>query len=318
MIKISLLKINNRYINCYAITEINRINYFTPTTSFILEKTSMASTLFFFSLLLLTATTTTATTTTTAAPPTPPPSLPPLPLPPPPPQDPVQESHFNTILDTIINAGDFRNWANLLAGVDPSVLPFSATIFVPGDSAFLDASLRSPQSTVLTFIDPLLFPYHIIPHRFVFSELRLFPSGARLPTLLAGKTLLVTNNSAVNFTIDGALISRPDLFQNGAVAVHGVGGVLDYTRFGDDGVDSPPPENNANHDNNDNDNVDVKDGGGGDGNMSSPVTESGVFGNGGNGVPAVVQASGGGNKSSLQWLWCCLFSSWRLILGIIV
>ncbi|XP_074271754.1 fasciclin-like arabinogalactan protein 21 [Silene latifolia] len=173
----------------------------------------MASLFFVFSVLLITA-------TTNAISPNPV-SL----------ENPIPESHFNTILDAILSAGNFRNWANLLAELNPSTIPFSATIFVPDDAAFLAAS---SSTAGLTFIDPLLFPYHIIPHRFSFSELVVFPTGARLPTLLASNTLLITNNSAVNFTVNNAKIVQPDLYLNGAVSVHGVGGVLEYTRFGTD------------------------------------------------------------------------------------
>ncbi|KAL9239649.1 hypothetical protein vseg_013952 [Gypsophila vaccaria] len=266
----------------------------------------MASTTLFLLFLLLATVNATTETNTAAIPPTLPPSLPPPPPPPPPPpQDPLQEAHFNTIIDAILNAGDFSNWANLISGLDPSSFPISATIFVPDDDSFLRPPPAS-STVLLSFIDPLLFPYHIVPRRFVFSELLLFPSGARLPTLLAGKTLVVTNNSAFNFTVDGALVTRPDLYQNGAVAVHGVGGVLDYTLFGSDGG-SPPPENDVNADdndnNNDNDNVDD---GGADGNVSLPVTQIGGSGSGGKGVPTMVQVSSGERLSSL-WSWLCRF-----------
>lgn len=158
-------------------------------------------------------------------------------LPPPPfslltPQSPSQQAQFNTIIDALLSAGDFRNWANLL---DPSILPFSATLFVPDDDAFIAAV----DSTVpLNFVDPLLFPYHVVPLRIPFSALHLFPTGSRLPTLLPGFSLLITNNSAANFTVNGAPLRRPDLFLNPLVAVHGVGAVLDYALFG---TDFPPP-----------------------------------------------------------------------------
>ncbi|KMT10103.1 hypothetical protein BVRB_5g118660 [Beta vulgaris subsp. vulgaris] len=168
-----------------------------------------------------------------------------LPQPPPThPQDSPQQLQFNSIIDSIVGAGDFSNWANLLSQTDPSTFPIAATFFIPDDEAFIAGnSPPSPESPV-NFIDPLLFPYHIIPRRFSFSELRQFPSGARLPTLLPGKTLLITNNSAGNFSINGAFLSHPDLFQSAIVSVHGIASVLQYNLFGSDNSSSPvnPPE----------------------------------------------------------------------------
>ncbi|KAJ8440352.1 hypothetical protein Cgig2_012788 [Carnegiea gigantea] len=211
----------------------------------------MATHLQFLSLFLLLSTATIAavsTTNTTTILGSTPNSLPPTAtfpspfslLPPPPfslllPQSPPQQAQFNTIIDALLSAGDFRNWANLL---DPSILPFSATLFVPDDDAFIAAV---DSGVPLNFVDPLLFPYHVVPLRIPFSALRLFPTGSRLPTLLPGFSLLVTNNFAANFTVNGARLCRPDLFLNPLFAVHGVGAVLDYALFGTDFPPPPPP-----------------------------------------------------------------------------
>uniref|UniRef100_A0A803L8A3 FAS1 domain-containing protein n=1 Tax=Chenopodium quinoa TaxID=63459 RepID=A0A803L8A3_CHEQI len=145
-------------------------------------------------------------------------------------QETPQQLQFNSIIDSIVGAGDFSNWANLLSQADPSIFPLTATLFVPEDGAFLAGNSTSPA----TSFDPLLFSYHIVPRRFTFTELRQFPNGARLPTLLLGKTLLVTNNSAGNFSVNGALLTHPDLFQSSVISVHGIGTVLDYNTSGDD------------------------------------------------------------------------------------
>ncbi|XP_010679262.2 FAS1 domain-containing protein SELMODRAFT_448915 [Beta vulgaris subsp. vulgaris] len=196
-----------------------------------------------FSLLLLTFSTTTTLSLLSPSPSSSPSSnslFSLLPQPPPThPQDSPQQLQFNSIIDSIVGAGDFSNWANLLSQTDPSTFPIAATFFIPDDEAFLAGnSPPSPESPV-NFIDPLLFPYHIIPRRFSFSELRQFPSGARLPTLLPGKTLLITNNSAGNFSINGAFLSHPDLFLSAIVSVHGIASVLQYNLFGSDNSSSP-------------------------------------------------------------------------------
>ncbi|XP_021734111.1 FAS1 domain-containing protein SELMODRAFT_448915-like [Chenopodium quinoa] len=169
--------------------------------------------------------------------PSPPSSPPPLPslsvIARPPPaqvQETPQQLQFNSIIDSIVGAGDFSNWAKLLSQADPSIFPLTATLFIPEDGAFLAGNSTSPASS----FNPLLFYYHIVPRRFTFTELRQFPNGARLPTLLPGKTILITNNSAGNFSVNGALLTHPDLFQSSVVSVHGIGTVLDYNTSGDD------------------------------------------------------------------------------------
>ncbi|XP_021734062.1 uncharacterized protein LOC110700772 [Chenopodium quinoa] len=194
---------------------------------------------FIFSLLLLlnfssTVTSSIATNFTTfeTSSPSPLPSLPPLPS-----VSVIQETtQLNSIRDSIVGAGDFSNWVELLAAADPSIFPLTATLFVPVDGAFLAGNSTSPATST----DPLLISYHIVHRRFTFSELRQCPIGTRLPTLLPGKTLLITNNSAGNFSVNDALITHPDLFQSSAVSVHGIGAILDYDAFGND---SSSPEN---------------------------------------------------------------------------
>ncbi|KMT10675.1 hypothetical protein BVRB_5g117890 [Beta vulgaris subsp. vulgaris] len=150
-------------------------------------------------------------------------------------QKPPQQLQLNTIIDSIVGASDFNNWASMIAEVDPSIFPLTATLFIPDDAAFVTKNpppYPPPSTTAVNFADPLLFTYHIIPRRYSYSELRRFPTGYRLPTLLPDNTLLITDNSAGNFTINGVLVTQPNLFQNAVVSVHGVGNILDHTQFG--------------------------------------------------------------------------------------
>ncbi|PIA34360.1 hypothetical protein AQUCO_03800158v1 [Aquilegia coerulea] len=101
------------------------------------------------------------------------------------------------------NGSDFGNWAGVLSVSDPSTFPITSTLFIPSDDSVSDPSF-----------------------------LQQFQINSRLPTLLPGKTILITNNSRLNYTIDGSLITRPDLYINGEVAVHGIGSVLNYTIYG--------------------------------------------------------------------------------------
>ncbi|OWM63725.1 hypothetical protein CDL15_Pgr005987 [Punica granatum] len=52
----------------------------------------------------------------------------------------------------------------------------------------------------------------------------LFPINSRLPTLLLDKSILITNNSRSNFTLNHrSHLTTPDLFSTPTVSVHRVG-----------------------------------------------------------------------------------------------
>ncbi|KAL6332348.1 hypothetical protein AAG906_004917 [Vitis piasezkii] len=168
--------------------------------------------------------------------PAPPPS-PPSPAAAPPPRE--QQQQLNNIIDALIGTGDFGGWANLLYSADPSTLPITATLFIPSDNATAAAAATT------TTLDPLIFPYHIVPQRLSFSDLQRFTTHSRLPTLLPTMSILITNNTPSNFTIDDSPITHPDLYLASAVSVHGVASVLDYSLYGNETFPlkpSLPPE----------------------------------------------------------------------------
>ncbi|GAV57258.1 hypothetical protein CFOL_v3_00796 [Cephalotus follicularis] len=143
-------------------------------------------------------------------------------------------------MDALIGAGDFSTWSSLLTAASPSTLPLSATLFIPADGS---------TTTTSTFgMDPFIFPYHIVPQRLTFSDLRLLRPLSRLPTLLPSMSILITNTSLTNFTLDNSLLSHPDMYTTAAVSVHGISTILDYTTYGDGGgflpevvMPAPPP-----------------------------------------------------------------------------
>ncbi|KAL1205030.1 hypothetical protein V5N11_016377 [Cardamine amara subsp. amara] len=140
--------------------------------------------------------------------------------------------HADRIIEAMIGAGDFRDWAaDFLSAVDDQFgIPLSATIFIPADfdSADLSSSNEANPSR-------LSVAYHIVPQRLSFTDLRLLHPLARLPTLLPGNTIVVTNSSVSGFTIDGVIVSEPDLFLSSSVAIHGIASPLDFSRYGDSG-----------------------------------------------------------------------------------
>nr|XP_043639820.1 FAS1 domain-containing protein SELMODRAFT_448915-like [Erigeron canadensis] len=175
------------------------------------------------------------------------PALSPLPPPPttvPAPPEYMQQQQLKNILDALIGSGDFTSWLNLLLNPTnantTTTIPSSATIFLPGNDA-----ISSSAASSLIF-DPFVIPYHILPHHFTFSDLQLFKTQTRIPTLLPSKTIIITNNSPHHFTIDDSLIIHPDLYSNDIVSVHGIDSILDYTVYGDAAQNpavnlSPPP-----------------------------------------------------------------------------
>ncbi|CAK7357409.1 unnamed protein product [Dovyalis caffra] len=106
---------------------------------------------------------------------------------------------------------------------DPTTFPISATFFIPSDNSL------SPTTTTA---DPSIFPYHIVPQRLTFADLRQFKAFSRLPTLLLDKSILINNNSASNFTLDGSRLTHPDIYTNADIAVHGIDNLLDYSVYG--------------------------------------------------------------------------------------
>ncbi|KAL5841085.1 hypothetical protein ACOSQ3_011688 [Xanthoceras sorbifolium] len=150
-----------------------------------------------------------------------------------------EEQQLNKIIDALIGAGDFNRWANMLSVVDPTAFPLWATFFIPSDSAAA-APLDSDRMA-------LVMEYHIVPQRLSFSQLRLMKPLTRLPTLLPTKSILITNNSLSNFTLDHSLLSHPDLYITPAFAVHGIQSFLDYSLYGAAAVHTPFTPSHQHH-----------------------------------------------------------------------
>ncbi|KAK7411732.1 hypothetical protein VNO78_03170 [Psophocarpus tetragonolobus] len=136
---------------------------------------------------------------------------------------------LNNIIDALIGAGDFTTWVSILSGANATILPVSATLFVPRD-----ASMDRPPP------DPFLLPYHVVPQRLPFSELLLLPRLSRLPTLLAAKSISLTDTSAANFSLNHVPLTHPDLLSTPSLAVHAVKNFLDYS-LSPDAAAPPPP-----------------------------------------------------------------------------
>ncbi|CAN6893914.1 hypothetical protein Bca4012_093035 [Brassica carinata] len=146
---------------------------------------------------------------------------------------PQDQQHADRIIQAMIGAGEFRDWAaDFLSAVDDQFgIPLSATIFIPSD--FDAAGITSSNGGGATNPGRLSVAYHIVPQRLSFADLRILQPLSRLPTLLPGNSIVVTNNSVSDFTVDGVLVSEPDLFLSSSIAIHGVASPLDFSRYGD-------------------------------------------------------------------------------------
>ncbi|CAN8290576.1 unnamed protein product [Cochlearia groenlandica] len=149
---------------------------------------------------------------------------------------PQDRQHADRIIEAMIGAGEFRDWAaDFLSSVDDQFgIPLSATIFIPSD--FDSAAVSSSSSTSNgggDNSDRRSFAYHIVTQRLSFADLRRLEPLTRLPTLLAGNSIVVTNSSVSDFYVDGVLVTEPDLFLSSSIAIHGVASPLDFSRYGD-------------------------------------------------------------------------------------
>ncbi|KAJ8441927.1 hypothetical protein Cgig2_020072 [Carnegiea gigantea] len=103
-----------------------------------------------------------------------------------------------------------------------TVIPWlgPVTIFAPADS-----SVRTCPSCSIS----LLLQEHTVPGLYPLDYLRRLLFGSKIETILAGRCLTVTStaNSSKIF-IGGAEITRPNLFNNGLVIVHGLQGYISH------------------------------------------------------------------------------------------
>ncbi|KAK9276535.1 hypothetical protein L1049_006069 [Liquidambar formosana] len=94
------------------------------------------------------------------------------------------------------------------------------TIFAPSD-----ASIHTCPSCSL----PRLLQEHIVPGVFSLNYLRTLAFGTKIETIVPGRCVTVTsalNNSKI--FVGGVEITRPDLFDNGLLIVHGLDGFVSH------------------------------------------------------------------------------------------
>ncbi|CAE5976841.1 unnamed protein product [Arabidopsis arenosa] len=131
------------------------------------------------------------------------------------------EETAREIIDALAHA-PFEEWSSVFLETNDriraEVIP--STLFIPNSSANVSDDRHKVAA------------YHVVPERLEFADLLLKASQSRLPTLLNGSSILVTNNSASSFTVDGVLIIELDIYVDSFMAIHRIATPLDYTTYG--------------------------------------------------------------------------------------
>ncbi|KFK29557.1 hypothetical protein AALP_AA7G149300 [Arabis alpina] len=125
----------------------------------------------------------------------------------------------------MISGDSFEDWSEAFLTTNDEVngLSLTSTLFLPKTSvAGINATSR------------LVASYHIVPQCLNFSDISLMQPLSRLPTLLNGNSIVITNNSASDFTLDGVLISEPDLFVSPSIVIHRIASPFNFSHYGGD------------------------------------------------------------------------------------
>lgn len=140
-----------------------------------------------------------------------------------------EPDHFrtypSTLFASILSSLGFQELSS--AAVDANLSTSTPiTIFAPSDSSLLTC----PSCSL-----PLLLQEHAVPGLYSVEYLRKLAFGTKLETLAPDLCLTITtstsaaqNDSSKIIFINGVEISRPNLFYNGAVMIHGLQGFVSH------------------------------------------------------------------------------------------
>ncbi|XP_078154156.1 fasciclin-like arabinogalactan protein 21 [Carex rostrata] len=147
---------------------------------------------------------------------------------PPTPQDP-SPPHQVLILPPILSSLGYITLASALPSLSSPILSSwngPVTLFAPSDSS-LHSCLHSSCTPLRLLRD------HIVPGLFPLQSLLSLPFSSKLSTASPGRCLTLTSTSALNSSnpnpklfVNGLEITKPDLFNNGQVVIHGIQGFI--------------------------------------------------------------------------------------------
>ncbi|KAK7280372.1 hypothetical protein RJT34_25436 [Clitoria ternatea] len=128
------------------------------------------------------------------------------------------------ILDAadVLSDSNFVSMALTLEIVAETILEHSpsATVFAPSDAAFKKSG--QPSLDILRF--------HFVPLPLPLSSLRIFPAGARIPTMLPGQSLTVTTSSSDRVTsLNNIKLTESPIYDDGLLLVYGIDRFFDPT-----------------------------------------------------------------------------------------
>ncbi|KAG2241682.1 hypothetical protein Bca4012_015402 [Brassica carinata] len=132
------------------------------------------------------------------------------------------------IIDAMISGESFEDWSEAFLSTNDEInggQVLTSTLFLP------KTSVEGINST-----SPLVAAYHIVPQLLHFYNISLMEHLSRIPTLLSGNSIVVTNNSASGFTLDGVLVSEPDLFVSPSIVIHRIASPFNFSRYGGDDI----------------------------------------------------------------------------------
>ncbi|KAJ8637787.1 hypothetical protein MRB53_012054 [Persea americana] len=156
---------------------------------------------------------------------------------PPHPSHPVDE--IGLVIESKIGIEARERWIGFVSGIGVANLPPSATVFFPTGEVM-------PE---LWITDPQVIRYHIVPRAISYWQLSKHSAADNLlPTLLPYKSINVTGDTICSvINVDNVLITHPEMFNDGSIAVHGISSLLKEHFLGYDDPKMPSPPQTQPH-----------------------------------------------------------------------
>ncbi|KAG9134007.1 hypothetical protein Leryth_004712, partial [Lithospermum erythrorhizon] len=160
---------------------------------------------------------------TTIPTPTPLTTTPTIPTPPTTTTQPNTTYHTPTLISTILNTLGYKDLstASLQANLTTTTIP--TTIFAPSDTSLL---------TCPTCSLPLLLQEHSLPGLYPLHYLQSLFFGTKIETLSPNKCLTITSTTTPSppkkIFINGIEITKPELFNDGFLIIHGLQGFVSH------------------------------------------------------------------------------------------
>ncbi|KAL9462672.1 hypothetical protein AB3S75_000638 [Citrus x aurantiifolia] len=135
-----------------------------------------------------------------------------------------QSSSFShkPMLPPILSHLGFNKFATAAPSLSSDIVSGPSTLFAPSDSSL---------STCFSCSVPSLLREHVVPGLFTIHYLRKLDFGTKIEMRSPGLCITVTFSESQNDTVSkvligGVEITRPDLFNNGIIFIHGIQGII--------------------------------------------------------------------------------------------